>query len=456
MSLWHFFSDREADVIQSVVDDFEAANPDVKVDVHSGQDDEKLQKAISAGNNVDVGISYSTDIVGAFCSSGAFRDLGPYIERDGVDLSQFSDTVASYTAVRRHALRAPGARRRLRAVRNNDLLAAAGYDHAPQTLEELEEMALAMTTYNADGSIDILGFNPLMGYYENTPTNWAMTVGATWLKHDGTSAIGSDPGWAEILQWQKDFVDKIGYDKLQAYSAGMGQEFSADNAFQTGKIAMNFDGEYRTAFIADQAPDLNYSTAPIPTLADHTRQLRRRLRHRQHRRHREELEEPRARLGAAEVPDDEHRRRREAQQRAQERADHHVGAREPRPRGDAAVPDLPRHHAEPELDDHAAEQGRRRLPAGDRATTGTSTSRATAATSPTGLEGVDKTINDSLVPGRRAVIPVTATTASGRVASLAIRPARPAPALAAPAPAHRVRDAGAGPAGPRRSSSSTR
>ena len=46
------------------------------------------------------------------------------------------------------------------------------------SLEELKEMALAMTTYNADGSIDVLGFNPLMGYYENTPTNWAMTVSA--------------------------------------------------------------------------------------------------------------------------------------------------------------------------------------------------------------------------------------------------------------------------------------
>ena len=47
------------------------------------QDDEKLQKAISAGNNVDVGISYSTDIVGAFCSSGAFRDLPPDTRRTG-------------------------------------------------------------------------------------------------------------------------------------------------------------------------------------------------------------------------------------------------------------------------------------------------------------------------------------------------------------------------------------
>lgn len=270
VSLWHFFSDREADVIQSVVDDFEAANPDVTVEVHSGQDDEKLQKAISAGNNVDVGISYSTDIVGAFCSSGAFRDLGPYIERDGVDIGQFSETTASYTQFEGTRCALPVLADAYGLYVNDDLLAEAGYDHAPQTMEELEEMALAMTTYNADGSIDVLGFNPLMGYYENTPTNWAMTVGATWLKADGTSNISSDPGWAEILEWQKDFVDRIGYDKLQAYSAGMGQEFSADNAFQTGKLAMNFDGEYRTAFIADQAPDLNYSTAPIPTLADHS------------------------------------------------------------------------------------------------------------------------------------------------------------------------------------------
>ena len=28
---------------------------------------------------------------------------------------------------------------------------------------------------------------------------------------------------------------------------------------------MNIDGEYRTAFIDDQAPDLNYGTAPIPS-----------------------------------------------------------------------------------------------------------------------------------------------------------------------------------------------
>ena len=59
VSLWHFFTDREAKVIQSVVDDFEKANPGVKVTVHSGQDDDKLQKANTACTHVAVGIANS-------------------------------------------------------------------------------------------------------------------------------------------------------------------------------------------------------------------------------------------------------------------------------------------------------------------------------------------------------------------------------------------------------------
>ena len=47
-------------------------------------------------------------------------------------------------------------------------------------------------------------------------------------------------------------------------AAGAGDEFSASNAFQTGKVAMNVDGEWRTAFIGREAPDLDYGTAPVP------------------------------------------------------------------------------------------------------------------------------------------------------------------------------------------------
>src|SRR6266498_4040177 len=50
-------------------------------------------------------------------------------------------------------------------------------------------------------------------------------------------------------------------------SASMGgsdSEFSAQNGFETGKIAMMIDGEWRNAFIAGDKSKVNYATAPVP------------------------------------------------------------------------------------------------------------------------------------------------------------------------------------------------
>ncbi|WP_246846602.1 ABC transporter substrate-binding protein [Humibacter ginsenosidimutans] len=270
VSLWHFFTDREAKVVQSVVDDFEKKYPDVKVVVHSGQDDDKLTKAIAAGKDIDVGISYSTDIVGSFCSSGAFRDLTPYIKRDKIDLSQFPETVRSYTEFDGKRCTMPMLADTYGLYYNKDILKKFGYTEPPKTLSQLESMALKMTTYNADGSIKTLGFNPFMGWAENAAAHYGPAAGAQWLTADGKSAVGTSPGWPELMNWQKGFVDKIGYDKLNAFSSGLGQEFSSNYAFQTGQVAMVLDGEWRTAFIKSQKPGMDYGTAPFPTADDHT------------------------------------------------------------------------------------------------------------------------------------------------------------------------------------------
>lgn len=268
VSLWEFFSDREAEVVQSVIDDFEKKYPDVKVEVHTGQEDDKVVKAIAAGSEIDVAISGSVDNVGTFCSSGALRDLGPYIARDKVDLSQLSDVARSYTSFEGTQCSFPLLADAYGLYYNTDLLKAAGYTSPPKTLDELEQMTLKLTTYNADGSIKTLGFNPLMGAYENAPTSWGPAAGATWMK-DGKSAIAEDPGWKTLIDWQKKLIDEIGYDKLKAFTAGLGDEFSANQAFQTGQLAMNLDGEWRIAFLDDQAPDLAYAVAPFPVAAGH-------------------------------------------------------------------------------------------------------------------------------------------------------------------------------------------
>jgi multiple sugar transport system substrate-binding protein len=148
------------------------------------------------------------------------------------------------------------------------MLAAKGITNPPKTLDELTADAKALTVFNPDGSIKVAGFNPLFGYYENAAAHWAPLIGAKWLTGDGKSAIGTDPAWPTFLAWQKSLVDWYGYAKLQKFTASLGDEFSPENAFEAGKVAMNMDGEWRIASIAADKSAVNYGVAPMPVAAD--------------------------------------------------------------------------------------------------------------------------------------------------------------------------------------------
>ena len=268
IEFWHFFTDREAKAIDDAIAKFENAHPDIDVNVTAGQDDAKMLQAISSGKGPDVGLSYSTDIVGKFCSSGAWRDLTPYIERDKVDLDQFPETVRSYTSYHDRRCAMPFLADVYGLYYNKTLLAQAGYTAPPKTMTELADMAKKLTKRAPDGTIEVAGYVPLLNFYENTPQHIVPGWDAKWLTADEKSAIGTDPQWAAMLKWHKDLVDWYGYDNLQKFTAGLGDEWSADNAFHKGKIAMSVDGEYRVAFLTDQAPDVDFGTAPLPVADD--------------------------------------------------------------------------------------------------------------------------------------------------------------------------------------------
>ncbi|MEW2547038.1 extracellular solute-binding protein [Streptomyces sp. NPDC047002] len=263
VQLWHHYSGREAEVIQSVVDDFEKKYPDVHVDVHSGQQDTKITQVVSSGGDVDAMITNVNSTLGTACKTMA--DLAPYMRRDGVRTTDFQGIFAEATAFGGRRCSLPTTSDVYGLYYNTDLLRKAGYTEPPRTLSQLEDMALRLTTYNKDGSLRTLGFDPLVGFQQNTSATLGGTADVTWMKH-GDSAVASSRQWHRLIAWQRAFVQKIGYDRLKTFTAGLGDEWSAENPFQTGRIAMALDGEWRVAFIEDQAPHLHYGTAPFPVL----------------------------------------------------------------------------------------------------------------------------------------------------------------------------------------------
>jgi len=142
--------------------------------------------------------------------------------------------------------------------------AAAGIKAPPRTVAELTEYAKRLTQRNPDGSLRVVGFLPLFGFYENFVANFGHMFGARWTDAAGHSSLGSHPGWSAMLRWQKELVDWYGYEELLRFAAEVGPEFSTENAFHTGRLAMMIDGPWRVAMLAAEAPDVDYGTAPVP------------------------------------------------------------------------------------------------------------------------------------------------------------------------------------------------
>jgi multiple sugar transport system substrate-binding protein len=263
ITLWTGFTDRELNVIKGVTEDFHRKNPKITVKVVGGVDDDKIIAAARGGNSPDVSHSFSTDNTGAFCSSGAWDKLQPYMDRDDLSADVFPSSVQEYTKYKGNQCTLPMLADVYGLYYNKALLAKAGISAPPRTFSELTADAKKLTQRSPDGKIEVAGYVPTWGFYENQGVHYAPQFDAHWTDDQGKSSLSSDPGWKKMLNWSKELVDWYGYDNLVRFQAGAGDEYSAQNAFERGKIAMMIDGEYRTAFLENEHPELKYGTAPM-------------------------------------------------------------------------------------------------------------------------------------------------------------------------------------------------
>ena len=264
LTIWVGWSARELSVFKQVAAEYDKAHPNVTVDVVGSINDDKIVAAIRAGNAPDVASSFNSYDVGIYCGTGGWIDLSSKLKSSGIPLSTFPAAPNYYTQFGGKKCALPLLADDYGLYYNKDQFKAAGIAGPPKTIAQLTAYAKKLTKFNPDGSIKVLGFDPFIGFYENTPERWVTAWGANWLDSSHKSILAKQPGWSNWMKWLKSYVNWIGYKKLVKFQAGLGDEFSASNAFEVGKLAMNYDGEWRVAFIQAEHPKLNYGTAPMP------------------------------------------------------------------------------------------------------------------------------------------------------------------------------------------------
>ena len=273
LTVWSDFSARELGVVTNGLKLATKKYPWLTVKHVGSKDDQAIQRAINGGTPPDVAISFTPDNAARYCATGAWQDLNPFLQSSKVDKNKvWPAGVFSYTSFEGKQCALPMLTDAFGLYYNTDLFKAKGISSPPKTMSELTDMAKKLTEYNPDGSIKVAGFVPLFGFYGSlTVDTLSHAYGAKWYDDALKPTLTSDPNWAKMFTWQKAMVDAIGYDKLQKFAAKLGganSEFSAQNGFETGKIAMMMDGEWRNAFIEGDKSKVNYATAPFPVDAD--------------------------------------------------------------------------------------------------------------------------------------------------------------------------------------------
>jgi len=272
ITFWHGWSaPNEVKAIQDNIDAFEKEHPNIHVKAVSAITDDKINQALRAGgpNAPDVVSSFSTDNVGAFCSSGAFVDLTPFLEKSGIDPKKvFPPAQATYTQFEGNQCALPLLSDAYGLYYNKDMFKAAGIAGPPKTLSEFDADAVKLTKESGD-TYSQLGFMPLYHGYESALSHIAAQWSPTYFTPDGKSNAADDPGLKAAYEWQKALVGKLGgFDKLDTFRTTFADEFSDNNPFMIGKVAMAIDGEWRGGMIDDSDSKVNYGVAPFPVPDD--------------------------------------------------------------------------------------------------------------------------------------------------------------------------------------------
>ena len=257
LTIWVGWSARELGIFKDVVAGYEKTHPNVTVTVRGSVNDDKIIAAIRGGNVPDVVSSFTSSNVGRLHDLGGVdRPRAAHVEERRADLDVHARDHVLH-AVQGHALRAAVARRHVRPLLQQDDVRQGGHHGAAEddlgARRRREEADDAQPGRLAQGR----GLRPVLRLLRRHAADdrhlRALLRRASTPTTQGHSILSKDPGWADLLHLAEELVDWYGYDNLVRWQAAQGDEFSASNAFEIGKIAMMIDGEWRVAFIAARA-----------------------------------------------------------------------------------------------------------------------------------------------------------------------------------------------------------
>ncbi|NQX35061.1 ABC transporter substrate-binding protein [Herbiconiux sp. VKM Ac-2851] len=261
LTFWHGYTEADGDVLDSIVDDFNASQDDVKISTETktwAVIDDTLLPALSSDSGPQL-VAMPAERLPVYASKNALVDLDDFYASDSSNTAELNPEAVAMETVDGVKYGVPTGFVPLSVFYNKALLDAAGVTTFPTTWDEWVDAA-KKTTIDQDGDGTPEQYGLVLPDHGTVGNGlWASLFegnGGSITSEDGTEATIDSPENVETLEY---WSSAINDDKISPTGVdGIG----ADNLFTAGKAAMHVGGPWM-AFVSKDA-GIDYGIAPIP------------------------------------------------------------------------------------------------------------------------------------------------------------------------------------------------
>ena len=260
LTFWHGYTEADGDVLQQIVDDFNASQDDVEITTEVktwAVIDDTLLPALSADEGPDI-VAMPAERLPVYADRGAFVDLADWYDSDDSNTDALNPQAVAMVTVDGAPYGVPTGFVPLSVFYNKALFTAAGITEFPQTWDEWRAAAEQLTV-DADGDGTPEQYGLALPDHDTVANGLWPTLfygaGGDIVEDGSTAVIDSDENREALDYWVSAIRDgKISPTGLD----GIG----ADELFSSGKAAMHVGGPWMASIATDSGID--YGIAAVP------------------------------------------------------------------------------------------------------------------------------------------------------------------------------------------------
>lgn len=255
----------QCEVTRSIVALFEKKYPEIKLRLEHahGRYNTKLQTMLASNTAPDV-MLMNGPLCLAFARRNAIKDITPFIERDGIDLSEYYKTAVDCFRYKENLYALPVDFKTVALYYNKTMFDKENLSYPDESWgwKEFLDTAKKLTKdNNSDGKIDQWGLWFPNGIEEGW-NNFVWQNGGSFLNREKTKCMLDSPEAVEAIQFVRDLYWK--HKVTPAFLTSMaGLSSSAVDPFMSGKIGMRMAGAWKVPSYR-KIKDFDWDVAPLP------------------------------------------------------------------------------------------------------------------------------------------------------------------------------------------------